>query len=191
MPHELRCGELAHFKKIPHTPYYGTADATPLYLIVLHEAWKWMGDDSLLREYREVALRCLEWIDQYGDLDGNRLPELYAGIELQPGMFPVQYPEANVPQAWAAGSVFHLLQAILGLQADAPNNRLYVDPDLPEWLPEITLHHLAVSNARIDLRFWRESERTRWEAFVQAGDINLQQQSWQPFTHSTDAKIAF
>ena len=38
IPHELRCGELAHFKLVPHTPYYGTADATPLYLITLHAA---------------------------------------------------------------------------------------------------------------------------------------------------------
>ena len=38
--HELRYGELAHFKLIPHTPYYGTADATPLYLVALHSAWR-------------------------------------------------------------------------------------------------------------------------------------------------------
>src|SRR5262249_33793526 len=56
MPHEMRIGELAHFGRIPHTPYYGTADATPLYLVVLHEAWKWLGDDTLLRQYRDVAL---------------------------------------------------------------------------------------------------------------------------------------
>ena len=42
--HELRYGELAHFKLIPHTPYYGTADATPLYLITLHAAWRATGD---------------------------------------------------------------------------------------------------------------------------------------------------
>ena len=48
MPHELRMGELAHFKRIPHTPYYGTADATILYIIAWHEAWKWLGDDGLL-----------------------------------------------------------------------------------------------------------------------------------------------
>ncbi len=65
-----------------------------------------------------------------------RLPELYAGIERKPGTFPVPYIEANVPQAWAAGSVFHLLQAILGLQADAPNHCLYLAPHLPEWLPD-------------------------------------------------------
>ena len=381
MPHELRSGELAHFHKVPHTPYYGTADTTPLYLITLHEAWKWMGDDSLLHNYRDVALRCLEWIDQYGDLDGDgfqeyksrssmgtqnqswkdsgdaivypdgsqvpppkalcelqgyvfdawmrmaevftalgevsfatelrtkaaklqvrfeesfwcedigfyafaldphkqqvrtiasnpghclwsgiaspehaarvvkrlmepdmwtgwgirtlsahnpaynpysyqigsiwphdngiialgfkrygfaaeaarvargiseaasffsnsRLPEVYAGIEEQPGTFPVQYFQANVPQAWAAGSIFQLLQAILGLQADAPNKRLYVNPDLPKWLPEITLRQVSVGNASVDLRFWRDGDRTRWDASVQAGDINIEEQTWQPW----------
>ena len=45
--HELRYGELAHFKLIPHTPYYGTADATPLYLITLHAAWRATGDREL------------------------------------------------------------------------------------------------------------------------------------------------
>ena len=110
-----------------------------------------------------------------------RLPEVYAGIELQPGTFPIQYLQANVPQAWAAGSVFHLLQAILGLQADAPNNQLYVDPNLPHWLPEITLRQIAVGNARVDLRFWREDERTRWDASVCSGELNIQEQTWQPW----------
>ena len=50
IPHELRHGELAHFGAVPHTPYYGTADATPLYLITLHEAWKWTGDRAARRE---------------------------------------------------------------------------------------------------------------------------------------------
>src|SRR5207302_1578961 len=67
IPHEVRSGELAHFHLIPHTPYYGTADATPLYLIALHEAWRWLGDETLLREHREPALRCLEWIDPLGE----------------------------------------------------------------------------------------------------------------------------
>jgi glycogen debranching enzyme len=47
--HELRRGELAHFKLVPHTPYYGTADATPLYLITLHAAWRATGDKTALR----------------------------------------------------------------------------------------------------------------------------------------------
>ena len=53
------------------------------------------------------------------------LPELYPGIKREPGTFPVQYLGANVPQAWAAGSVFHLLQAILGLDADAHKKLSY------------------------------------------------------------------
>ena len=379
MPHELRLGELAHFHKVPHTPYYGTADTTPLYLIALHETWKWMGDDALLHQYRDTALRCLEWIDKYGDLDGDgfqeykshssqgaenqswkdsgdavvypdgsqvqppkalcelqgyvfdawmrmaevftalgesdgatelrtkaaqlrrrfeehfwcedigfyaytldpekqpvktivsnpghclwsgiaspehaarvvkrlmepdmwagwgirtlsaenpaynphsyqlgaiwphdngiialgckrygftdeasriargiseaasyfsnyRLPEVYAGIAQESGNFPVQYSQANVPQAWAAGSVFQLLQAILGIQADAPNKSLYVDPHLPKWLPDITLHQISIGNATVDLKFWREGEETRWDA-IQSGEIEVIQRSWHP-----------
>ena len=72
---------------MPHTPYYGTADATPLFLILLHEAWKWLGDESLLQKYRPVALRCLEWLDRYGDRDGDGFQEYQTrsarGIENQ------------------------------------------------------------------------------------------------------------
>ncbi len=73
--HELRFGELSHFHAIPFTPYYGTADATILYLIVLSEAYRWTGDIALLKEYRKAAEGCLGWIDQYGDLDGDGFQE--------------------------------------------------------------------------------------------------------------------
>ncbi len=379
--HEIRVGELAHFHTIPHTPYYGTADATILYLIALHEAWKWLGDVALLRQYRDTALRCLEWIDRYGDADGDgfqeyqtrspqgyenmgwkdaadavvypdgrqvkqpkalcelqgyvfdawmrmaevfdaldepersadlrtkaaglqerfekafwcedmgfyafgldsekdpiktvssnpghvlwsgiaspehaarvvrrllepdmwsgwgirtlssrhpaynpfsyqlgsvwphdngiaalgfkrygfaeeaaqvaqgicdaasyfasyRLPELYAGIQRAPGSFPVQYLEANVPQAWAAGSVFHLLQAMLGLEADAPNQRLYVDPQLPAWLPSVTLRGLKVGRNEIDLHFWREGNRTYWDVPSHKGRLVVEERAWGPW----------
>ncbi len=73
--HEMRFGELAHFRAIPHTPYYGTADATILYLLVLSESYRWTGDMNLLREYRKVAEGCLDWIDHNGDLDGDGFQE--------------------------------------------------------------------------------------------------------------------
>jgi glycogen debranching enzyme len=73
--HELRYGELAHFKLIPHTPYYGTADATPLYLIALHSAWKATGDQSLIERHLPNAEACLIWIDKYGDRDGDGFQE--------------------------------------------------------------------------------------------------------------------
>ena len=371
--HEIRYGELATLKRIPHTPYYGTADATALYLITLHEAWKWSGDDQLIQQYKSVIDGCLDWIDRYGDLDGdglqeyqtrsaqgyenmgwkdagdsviypdgtpvkgpkalcelqgytydvwlrmadafdyfheseravwlrekarnlhqkfeelfwcddtgfyayaldgdkkqvktivsnpghllwsgivrtdraahvvrrlmeadmwsgwgirtlsennpaynpfsyqngsvwphdngiiamgfkrygfadeaamiardiseaasyfafNRLPELYAGIRREQGTFPVQYLGANVPQAWAAGSVFHLLQAILGLQADAHKKALYVNPVLPHWLPEITLHNLRVGKAAVTIRFWREDDRSRYDVLSASAEIQV------------------
>jgi glycogen debranching enzyme len=111
-----------------------------------------------------------------------RLPELYAGIERGPGTFPVQYLGANVPQAWAAGSTFHLLRAILGLQADAPRGRLYVDPQLPIWLPDVTLHGLRVGAAKIDLRFWRDGQRTLWEVLAQEGELTVEERAWQPWS---------
>src|SRR5579884_1014291 len=65
--HELRLGELAKLKLVPHTPYYGTADATPLYLITLHTLWCCTGDRDLIERHLPTAERCLAWIDKYGD----------------------------------------------------------------------------------------------------------------------------
>ena len=361
--HELRLGELAALHLIPHTPYYGTADATPLYLLVLHATWRATGDLDLLRRHLRTAEGCLSWIDDYGDRDGDgfqeygtrsgqgyenvgwkdsgeavvntdgskvsnpkalcelqgyvyaawqgmaevhsslgdqdradalsakaaalferfnavfwneaegcygycldgdkrlvatvasnaghllwsgivppdraarvaarlmqpdmwsgwgirtltalnpsynpfsyqngsvwphdnslialgfkryglhdaanavaedinraagffmqrQLPELYSGLQREDTSFPVQYLGANVPQAWAAGSVFALVQAMLGLQPDAPTGVLRIDPALPEWLPALTLRDLRVGGQMFDVRFWREDGATRHE----------------------------
>lgn len=358
--HELRYGELAHFRLIPHTPYYGTADATPLFLITLHAAWMASGDRDLLTEFLPAAEAALDWIDHWGDRDGdlfqeyqtrsasgyenmgwkdsgdcivhpdgslvkgpkalcelqgyvydawlrmaavfdaldqperaaglrakaatlfqrfnevfwdeasgfyaltldgakrpvhsvasnqghllwsgivppdrarrlvarlmapdmnsgwgvrtlssahaaynpysyqkgsvwphdnslialgfkrygfareaaaiardiseaashfqqNQLPELYSGVGRESGGFPVQYLGANVPQAWAAGTSFALIQAILGIRPDAPNDVLYVDPHLPAWLPDLTLGDLRFGRHRLDIEFRREGETT-------------------------------
>jgi glycogen debranching enzyme len=93
----------------------------------------------------------------------NQLPELYAGLQRDPTSFPVQYLGANVPQAWAAGAPFMLLQAILGLQQDAPREKLYVDPALPDWLPDVTLTDLRLGKRRFDIRFWRDGNDTVFE----------------------------
>jgi len=361
--HEVRYGELAHFKLIPHTPYYGTADATPLYLITLHAAWRATGDRALLERHLGTAEGCLSWIDNYGDRDGdgfqeyqtrspvgyenmgwkdsgdsvvypdgslvrgpkalcelqgyvydawlrmaqvfdelgkpgraselrrkavalfkrfndafwdeelgfyafaldgekkkvlsvasnpghclwsgivpperasrvvsrlmapdmwsgwgirtlsalhpafnpynyqtgsvwprdnaiialgfkrygfsaeaariardisdaashflsNQLPELYTTIERDESSFPVQYLGANVPQAWAAGSVFTLLHAMLGFAPDSPRGKLHVDPLLPAWLPDLTMLDLRLGTQRFDIHFWREGEETQFE----------------------------
>jgi glycogen debranching enzyme len=93
----------------------------------------------------------------------NQLPELYTTIERDEESFPVQYLGANVPQAWAAGSVFALIQAILGYQPDAPRGKLYLDPVLPQWLPDLTLLDLQVGKYRFDIRFWRDGSGTQFE----------------------------
>jgi glycogen debranching enzyme len=387
--HELRVDEQTCQGKLPFSPYYGTWDATTFYLIVLHEAWKWLGDDSMLRQFRGTAEKCLEWVDQYGDLDGDgfqeyktfstrgyenmgwkdagdavvypdgsqvkqpkalcelqgyvydawlrmaevfdvlgepqtadrlrlkaanlqkrfeaqfwcedigfyaygldpdkkpiksiasnpghclwsgiaapehaamvvkrffepdmwsgwgirtissknpaynpfsyqlgsvwphdngiiamgfkrygfsaeaarvakdvidassyfvsyRLPELYAGIARDPLNFPVQYLGANVPQAWAAGCIFQFVQAMLGVQADAPHKRLTIDPSLPEWLPDVTLRGLKVGQGVVDVRFWREGDQTRWDVLANDSGLTIEQKAWEPGMGATPPGI--
>jgi len=364
--HELRRGELAHFKLITQTPSYASADATPLYLIALHAAWKATGDRALIEQHLQTANSCLAWIDKYGDRDGdgfqeyqtrsahgmenmawkdsgdsvmypngtlvhgpkalcelqgyvydawrrmaeifeelddkrranalrkkaaalfkafnkafwdeksgfyafaldgdkrkvlsvasnvghclwsgivpkerakavvkrlmrkdmwsgwgirtlsadhpsfnpynyqtgavwphdnslialgmrrygfaaeaaalardisraaghfllNQLPELYGGLQRDLTNFPVQYLGANVPQAWAAGTPFALLQAMLGIEQNAPRGKLYVDPELPDWLPDVTLTDLRLGQECFDIRFWREGKSTEFKVLT-------------------------
>jgi glycogen debranching enzyme len=70
--HEVRHGKGAE-AWFPR--YYGTVDATPLYLVLLSEVWRWTGDAKLAEDLREPAMRALTWIDQYGDLDGDGFVE--------------------------------------------------------------------------------------------------------------------
>ena len=69
--HELRVGELARAGLIPHTPYYGTVDATPLFLMLAGAYYRWTADLGLMRELKPALDRALEWIDRSGDLDGD------------------------------------------------------------------------------------------------------------------------
>jgi glycogen debranching enzyme len=69
--HEMRYGELTAFEERPHSPYYGAADATPLYVVLLDEYERWSGDRRLVRELERGARAALNWIDEYADLQGN------------------------------------------------------------------------------------------------------------------------
>jgi glycogen debranching enzyme len=71
IPHELRVGEMAFFGEIPHSPYYGTVDATPLFLILLNEVWRWSADAGFVREMEGAARLALGWIIDHADrVDG-------------------------------------------------------------------------------------------------------------------------
>jgi len=69
--HEMRYGELTAFEERPHSPYYGSADATPLFVVLLDEYERWTGDRALVRELEVESRAALNWIDEYADLQGN------------------------------------------------------------------------------------------------------------------------
>jgi glycogen debranching enzyme len=69
--HEMRYGEMAAFEERPHSPYYGSVDATPLYVVLLDEYERWTGDKKLVRDLEYEARAALNWIDEYADLMGN------------------------------------------------------------------------------------------------------------------------
>jgi glycogen debranching enzyme len=372
--HEMRTGEWAHFHTVPHSPYYGTADATPLYLLLLGEAYRWLGDPELLHRFRGAALHCLEWIDRHGDRDGDgfqeyeprtptgyrnhcwrdaedgvldehgnnpphpigtcemqgyvyaaklavaelfaawgdgelaaglrtqaaelrrrfhaaywdeasgelafaldgdkrrvmtatsnpghclwtgildpepgalvadrlmrhdlfsgwglrtlsthhpaydphsyqrgsvwphdtvlaaaglrrygrtadawalidgilsaasafersQLPELFAGLGRVPPDAPVPYESANVPQAWAAGSVFHALRVLLGLEPDVPAGCVYIDPALPPWCPQLQIDNVRVGPARLAISAWRlDDGSSDVDVEVQSGHLRV------------------
>jgi glycogen debranching enzyme len=114
----------------------------------------------------------------------HQMPELYAGIQREPTNFPVQYLGANVPQAWAAGSVFAFLQAIVGFEPDAPRQKLYIDPALPAWLPDLTLTDLQLGQWTFDLRFWLEGDKTQWKVLKGPPEVV----SWRSYSESAGVK---
>ena len=112
--HEMRFGELAHFKETPHGPYYGTADASILYLIALSEAYRWIGDEGLLEKHWDTVLHCLEWIDRYGDLDGDGFQE-YKTFSSQ-GYHNMAWKDSGVAVVYPDGSQVQQPIAICELQ---------------------------------------------------------------------------
>ena len=86
----------------------------------------------------------------------HRLPELFSGLPRDDGAFPVPYLGASAPQAWAAASVFRFVAVLCGIHARVSpesERELYVNPALPEWLPELTITHLRAGRGAMDLRF--------------------------------------
>ena len=85
-------------------------------------------------------------------MDLRRMPELFCGFSRRAGEGPTLYPVACAPQAWAAGSVYLLLQACLGLTIDAPRAQIrFFRPSLPESLQRLWLYNLRAQNASVDL----------------------------------------
>lgn len=371
--HELRRGEMARLDEVPHTPSYATVDATPLWLILLWETFRWTGDIALVDELWEAAMNALEWIDRYGDMDGDgyveyrcrtddglinqgwkdsavavfhpdgelsrqptalvevqgyvyaakiglaelcarrgdtqmaerlriqanelkerfnrdfwmddrdflafaldgnkrqvrtitsnpghalwtgivnerlaqkmipafrrsdllsgwgircvseqetgynpmgyhlgtvwphdvslliaglrrygfdrdaatigtqlfhagleylyyRFPEVFTGFSRVHNPFPVPYPVACSPQAWAAGTTLLLLQTFLGISPDAGQNRVMLAPELPNWLGEVRVSNLRIGGATLDLRFTRHGDLSTAQVLAKLGNLDV------------------
>ena len=83
--HELRKGEMARLGMVPHSPYYGSVDSTPLFVLLFAEAMRWLDNDPLYEELLPNVLRAVDWIDKYGDVDGDGLIE-YVGSTTSGGI---------------------------------------------------------------------------------------------------------
>jgi glycogen debranching enzyme len=106
--------------------------------------------------------------------DYKRLPELFCGFTRRTPNRPVSYPIACSPQAWAAGSPFLMLQAMLGISARAHLNLLTVNkPHLPTWLNTVEVRNLAIGGSRISLLFRREGEITSFSVLSREGDVRV------------------
>jgi glycogen debranching enzyme len=107
-------------------------------------------------------------------VDDMRLPELFCGFTRRSPNRPVAYPVACSPQAWAAGAPFLLLQAMLGISADAAANVLNVNkPQLPGWLDSVELHDLRVGRSTISIVFQRHGETTGFSLLDKHGDVRV------------------
>ena len=107
--------------------------------------------------------------------DYDRLPEVFGGHardEVHP--FPCLYERADSPQAWSASAPFIVMQALLGIYPYAPLKVLFVDPWLPEWLPEVTVEDLRVGKAQATVRFQRKSDGTTdYKVVRREGDLHV------------------
>jgi len=108
---------------------------------------------------RANAVQILNDIFEAANQFNMRLPELYCGFPRIAGQGPAPYPVACLPQAWAAGCVFMLLQACLGIEVDGERREVHaLRPMLPVGVEWLTINDLAINGSKIDLRFQRLGE---------------------------------
>lgn len=100
--HELRLGEMANLGEIPHTPYFGSVDSTPLFLMLFSETMRWLDDADLYAELLPGVMAALDWIDEYGDLDGDgyveyevRSPRGIRNQSWKDSFDSIQYPDGT------------------------------------------------------------------------------------------------
>ena len=106
--------------------------------------------------------------------DLSRLPELFCGFLRRPGGTPTPYPVACSPQAWAAASVFGMLQACLGLELRHPTSEIFLrDPILPGFLDELRIRNLKLGNASVDLLLHRHGDDVTASVLNRRGNVRI------------------
>jgi glycogen debranching enzyme len=107
-------------------------------------------------------------------LELHRLPELFCGFPQQQGKAPTLYPVACAPQAWAAGAVFLVLQACLGIEVQAINRVVrFVHPQLPESVPHVRIRGLKVNDSEVDLEITRYHQTVSISIPRRVGDVRI------------------
>jgi glycogen debranching enzyme len=146
-----------------------------------HNGSVWPHDNALIAwgllrsQEKGLALRILSGLlDLSTAVDLRRLPELICGFARRPDKGPTLYPVACSPQAWAAGAVFMVLQACLGIEISARERRLYLHYSaLPENVKHVHLSNLRVGGAILDLSFERHSESVGVNVRRRVGEIEI------------------
>lgn len=146
-----------------------------------HNGSVWPHDNAVMalgtKELREkgIAQRVLSGLlDLSLFVDLHRLPELICGFTRRARKGPTLYPVACSPQAWAAGAVFMVLQACLGLTVDAKSSRITVSyAALPESLQWVQIKNLAVGSSRVDLRFERYADSVGVNILRRTGTVEV------------------
>jgi glycogen debranching enzyme len=146
-----------------------------------HNGTVWPHDNALIaaglkryRYHKQTNRIATAIFDAAVYVDYMRLPELFCGFTRRTPNQPVSYPVACSPQAWAAGSPFLLLQAMLGMSARAHENLLTINsPVLPAWLNWVELRNLRVGDSTLSLVFKREGEMTGFSLLAREGSVRV------------------
>jgi glycogen debranching enzyme len=146
-----------------------------------HTGSVWPHDNALValglarHGLNRLALPVFSGLFEAGTFfDLNRMPELFCGFAREPGAAPVLYPVACSPQAWAAGSVFLLFQACLGLEIDAPRRTLrFRQPALPTAVDWVQIRDLVVGEATVDVLLERHESDVGVNVLRREGTLRI------------------
>lgn len=156
--HELRLGEMTAFEERPHSPYFGSADATPLFLILLEEHERWSGDRQLAAALEREARGAIDWIDHFGDRDGDGYVE-YERRNKETGLENQCWKDSWDSIAFADGTLAPLPRATCEIQGyvyDAKIRTARLAREVwgdPAWADQL-LNEAKALKERFNRDFW-------------------------------------